>query len=286
MENELVLQLTGLLGETIIGQQPLAGGDISKAYLLHLKKKKVFCKLNSRQNAFDMFKIEAAGLKFISLFKGIRTPEVLACSKLAKGACLLLEYIEPVQATTKHLQKLGRLLAELHLHPCEKFGWERDNYIGSLPQSNTRHTNWAKFYACERLQPQLKLALTKNLLSRDEVPDVHEIEKVIHKYAPEVSPVPLHGDLWQGNYLISRGGDPYLIDPAVYCGHHEVDIAMTALFGGFGTDFYSAYHEIIPRTEGYARRKELYQLYYLLVHLNLFGNSYYPAVIKTLNSYF
>jgi len=286
MVKDLEIQLSDLLGETVLGLQPTSGGDISQAFLILLQNKKLFCKLNYGQNAYAMFSSERAGLKLISDSGTIKTPEVISCSNLEKGACLIMEYIEPRQPTAIDMQKFGHQLANLHLCSGAKYGLETDNFIGSLPQSNTRHSHWTSFYVRERLQPQLQRALENNLLSKLEVPQIQIIESAVEKCVSGISPGLLHGDLWQGNYLISSNGEPYLIDPAVFYGHCEVDIAMTKLFGSFGSDFYAAYHEIIPISDGHHRREGLYQLYYLLVHLNLFGRSYYQSVLSKLNYYF
>ena len=286
MDQELERQLTAFLKEPIIKTRSLSGGDISDAYLLHTRNGRLFCKVNNSTDAFAMFKAEKEGLKVIAKSGVIKAPAVICCSPLKKGACLILEYIEDKSPSAKDMQKFGYQLAELHLCRGAYFGLEEANYIGSLPQSNTTHSSWVSFYARERLQPQLELALEKSLLSANEVPEIHLIENTIAKYSSDITPVLLHGDLWSGNYLISDNGDPHLIDPAIYYGHSEVDMAMTKLFGGFDADFYMAYHEIIPTSDGYAQRQELYQLYYLLVHLNLFGSSYYPAVVNSINRYF
>ena len=286
MHTNLKVELTNILGETIVRLQPIAGGDISEAYVLELQNKKVFCKLNYAQNAHHMFECEQEGLRLISDTGDIKTPELFGCAKLEKGTCLLMEFIETKSATPNDMKKLGIQLAKLHLNRSDNFGLGKDNYIGNLPQANSQYQDWVSFYSRKRLQPQFQLALDKKLLSTLEVPETEHIEKTVGKYCPNIKPGLLHGDLWQGNFLISSEGNPYLIDPAVYYGHHEVDIAMSRLFGGFGNLFYEAYEDVIPRSEGFAQRQELYQLYYLLVHLNLFGRSYYPAVVGIIRKYF
>jgi fructosamine-3-kinase len=167
-----------------------------------------------------------------------------------------------------------------------EFGWSSPNYIGSLPQSNKVTNSWASFYQEERLQPQLQLALDKKWLAQEDVPSTSLMMEKLQQLLPAAKPSLLHGDLWGGNYLISASGIPYLIDPAVYYGHQEVDLAMTRLFGGFDTSFYDAYNELLPPNDGWQDRTGLYQLYYLLVHLNLFGSSYLNSVLKWLRYYF
>ena len=174
----------------------------------------------------------------------------------------------------------------MHQHTSDTFGLDQDNFIGRLPQRNTRHKNWTDFYTYERLWPQLELAKRKGLLKDNEYPKSEHIKNQLNYLFENVKPTLLHGDLWSGNYLISKDGTPYLIDPAAYFGHHEIDIAMSKLFGGFGDTFYSAYLNHVPTDKFTSARIEIYQLYYLLVHLNMFGNSYYGSVISILKTYF
>jgi fructosamine-3-kinase len=180
----------------------------------------------------------------------------------------------------------GAGLAALHNIHQEHFGWEISNYIGNLPQSNTVHPGWASFYLNERLKPQLKMAVDSGLLRPKDNPGDGNLQEVLKGLFNDTSPALLHGDLWNGNYLISHTGEAYLIDPAVYRGHAEVDLAMSRLFGGFGQSFYKGYHSVRPRQHGADEREQIYQLYYLLVHLNLFGNSYRSAVKSILNRFF
>lgn len=158
------------------------------------------------------------------------------------------------------------------------------NYIGRLPQSNAPDEHWASFYLSQRLLPQIQLAFDKGFLPS--LPSETLLTERCSSLLGNPSPTPLHGDLWSGNYLISTGGEPYLIDPSFYYGHREVDLAMTQLFSGFSPVFYHTYHEIFPLEPGHEVRRDLYQLYYLLVHLNMFGISYRDRVVSIMNSYF
>ena len=158
----------------------------------------------------------------------------------------------------------------------------RDNFIGSLPQQNSHYDAWTDFYIANRLLPQFVLAVDTGRLGASDFPSEDKLHTVLSELFEGIRPSLLHGDLWGGNYLISSDGIPYLIDPAVYDGHSEVDLAMSRLFGGFGSRFYAAYHEVIPSQKGSEERNAVYQLYYLLVHLNLFGASYYPSVMQIL----
>ncbi|MFS4469033.1 fructosamine kinase family protein [Maribacter sp. 2210JD10-5] len=287
MNKELIAHLEYLLCTKIQKTRAISGGDISKAYLLETDGEHFFCKINSETYAQRMFQEEKLGLEAIASTKTIKTPKVLLYEPLEKGALLLMEYISQKKADKFDMKHLGHQLAMLHeLSESNTFGWKTDNFIGSLPQSNISNTDWNLFFAKERILPQLRLARDKNRLLPIEIPSESQWLKLFENYFPEVVPSLLHGDLWSGNYVISTDSTPYLIDPSVYYGHHEVDLAMTRLFGGFDTNFYEAYHDIIPKENGVSIRMDLYQLYYLLVHLNLFGNSYYYQVLETLKRYF
>ena len=282
----LVDYLSNLIGETISDYKSISGGDISSAFLLKTSKNHYFLKVNSSDYAHTMFLREMSGLNSISKTNTINTPKVFKCG-IHKGlSFLLMEYVETKSPSNRDFELLGNQLALLHKVTKNEFGFEEDNFIGSLPQSNRKHNSWIKFYLEERMIPQIQLALSNNLLSSKDVPSKHSMNNVCKEFFNGITPSLLHGDLWSGNFLIASDGTPYLIDPAVYYGHHEVDIAMSKLFGGFGMPFYKAYQghfQFDSLTNG---RIELYQLYYLLVHLNLFGSSYVGSVNKILFKYF
>ncbi len=275
------------LGSPISKVNTVSGGDISKAYCIHTSTQRFFLKVNESGFALKMFLAEKKGLEDINGTKTIKAPEVIHCGQHKSGSYLLLEFIESKNPTSREFEAFGHQLADLHAFAVgDSFGWTQDNYIGSLPQSNKNHPDWTLFYVHERLLPQLKMAKEKGLLASSEIPTESNLLKGCHQFFPIVKPALLHGDLWSGNYLISAQGIPYLIDPALYFGHHEVDMAMTQLFGGFSPSFYAAYAERIPAETLQKERRDIYQLYYLLVHLNLFGRTYYPSVKKLLKTYF
>lgn len=287
MEKYLKNHIQDLLSVSIQSVRSVSGGDISQAYLLETESERFFCKVNHEEHADALFSVEKKALEALARTKTIAVPNVILCKDLDKGGFLVMEYIEPKRASPKEMEKFGHQLAQLHQKSAgDDFGWEVDNYIGSLPQSNKKNTDWSSFYVAERLLPQLRTAVERKRLRHDEMPSEPRLKEVCDTLFPEVKPSLLHGDLWSGNYLISQEGQAYLIDPATYYGHYEVDIAMTRLFGGFGTPFYEAYAEHFPKIGGEEERNDLYQLYYLLVHLNLFGKSYYPNVQRILNRYF
>lgn len=286
MDEELKYWLAAITGSPVISARPLSGGDISEAWLLETAGQRLFCKLNSGPEALNMFQAEKDGLEAIASTSTVRTPDVLVCAKRGEMAVLILEYIEPKNPDDAEMMAFGQQLASMHHMEQPAFGWERDNFIGSLAQRNPRETDWSAFYARERLLPQLKLAFDNKLLNSSDMPGETVIERVVGELCGNVRPSLVHGDLWGGNYLISAEGQAYLIDPAVYCAHSETDLAMSRLFGGFPDSFYEGYTKVAPVRPGFEERRDLYQLYYLLVHLNIFGRTYYSAVKPLLSRYF
>ncbi len=231
------------------------------------------------------FGAEAEGLAALrSATAALRVPEVWGWGDVSGVAWLLLEFVPAGRAGMDYWRALGRGLAELHKLGSDPFGWERDNWIGTLPQANETDTSWIAFWRSRRVEPQLQLAHEHGLLDTSlapwtELPDA--LEAALGSDVPSDSSL-LHGDLWSGNVYPDERGTPVLIDPAVYRGHGEVDLAMADLFGGFGAGFHSAYREIRPVGPGYARvRRDVYQLYPLLVHVNLFGGHYCAQATRT-----
>lgn len=272
--------------EKINSSKRITGGSVSQAYLLETSENKYFLKINSAPDAFEMFHAEQKGLEEIEKTCTIPVPHVYLVDNINGKAIIMMDYIENKRPDSNDYARLGRELASLHSIKQENYGFREDNFIGSLPQSNRVHTDWLEFYWEERISPQLWLALKAGLLSNKEIPTKQKCMDIFNHFIKDVPSSLIHGDLWGGNYLISTDGTPYLIDPAVYKGHSMVDIAMSKLFGSFGEMFYNAYHEAIPRPEYYDEQIELYQLYFLLVHLNMFGRGYYPSVSKILQRYF
>jgi len=198
-------------------------------------------------------------------------------------AFLALEWLEPGPAGTRADEELGRGLAALHAATPEAFGLDQDNFIATLPQANQPASTWAELYGERRLRPQLRHAVSSGRASPELA---RRVEGVIRRLpelvGPEEPPARLHGDLWSGNVLHTEGGEPCLVDPAVYGGHREVDLAMMRLFGGFSERCYAAYEESYPLSPGHQERVALYQLYPLLVHVNLFGGGYLGSVERAL----
>lgn len=221
----------------------------------------------------EMFIAEADGLKEIKSSKSIRVPEVYCHGMTKQSAYLLMEYI-PLSSGSADA-KTGQQLAQMHQYQATEFGWFRDNYIGTTPQSNKQHTLWIEFWKSQRLLPQLELAKNKgypNSAYEDGLRLAESLSAFFNTYRPSASL--LHGDLWGGNQAHDKAGNPVIFDPAIYYGDREADIAMTELFGGFSPQFYSSYNSHFQLDEGYATRKTFYNLYHILNHYNLFGGSY------------
>ncbi|MCL4121625.1 UNVERIFIED_CONTAM: hypothetical protein GTU68_031138 [Idotea baltica] len=233
-----------------------------------------------------MLACEKEGLDFIKSTNTISTPEVLALDQFDIYPFLLLEYIDAKPAEDSDFITLGRQLGEFHNKAGLSFGGIQNNFIGSLPQSNQTYSEWQPFYLWERLIPQLRTAVDAGHLPPAEIPNEEKWDPLFDQLLPEVLPSPLHGDLWSGNFLIQKDGSPFLIDPSTYYGHSEVDLAMSQLFGGFGPGFYESYREVVEPNEGEEERIKLYQLYYLLVHLNMFGLTYKPSVMGIIKDFF
>ena len=287
MKQQAIIQCISKLMQVQFREiRPIQGGDTSAAFLLRGRKQDYFLKINADRHAQQMFEAEKRGLQLIKDSKCIATPKVLACQAVEQCAFILLEYIANRPASSSDFSLLGEQLAKLHLQKQNRFGEKESNWIGQLPQSNQTHSDWPQFYALERLLPQLTLSVNRGYLNYTEIPKEVQLVATLDNFIGRQAASLIHGDLWSGNYLINaHDNKAYLIDPAAYCGHHLVDIAMTRLFGGFDNSFYESYAHYFPKEANYNACMDLYQLYYLLVHLNMFGQSYYDRVSKILGHY-
>lgn len=270
--------------------RPVSGGDINNAYQLVLNDgTRIFLKENSPQNV-RFFETEQRGLAAIEDTGTISVPEVLKAGIAGGHSFLMMEYLEAAPKQPDYWEHFGRQLAEMH---CEdpskwtqsgKYGFSENNYIGAGEQINSVFNNWVSFFRECRLEVQFRKA--QQYFTNSEHKAIQRLLDHLDEYLVEPEyPSLLHGDLWGGNFVTGPDGYAWLIDPAAYVGHAEADLAMTELFGGFAPDFYGAYREAGTVLPEYADRRELYNLYHLLNHLNLFGRSYYGAVLRTIRRF-
>jgi fructosamine-3-kinase len=261
---------------------PLGGGCIGNAMKVTTENGNQYF-VKSYENS-KMHHCEANGLNELKTANSIRIPRVLKVN----DNFLFLEYIESSKPAANFMGKFGQQMAQLHKNTTTKFGYFEDNFIGSTDQINVpQNVNWAEFFLENRIIYQFRLAEKKGYSTEELKSGIKLLEKRIYKIldGSEEQPTLLHGDLWGGNFIVDQRGNPCLIDPAVYFGNREADLAMTKLFGGFDSQFYGAYNEEYPLKEGWEYRENLYKLYHILNHLNLFGNSYYKQVISLIEYY-
>ena len=284
----LIAKGTGQPFSPIHASQPCSGGCIHHAHTLTLADgRRYFVKSN--RNAGNMFSQEALGLAALATAQALRVPQVVNQGALTDNeACLILEAIEQGPRREHFFEDFGHRLASLHRHSTgPQFGWDHDNYIGSNPQSNKQCKDWVTFFAEYRMRVQLKLVRnnghgTRELFRLGErVCDRMDILLGTRLETPSL----LHGDLWSGNFLSDATGSAVIFDPAVYLGHREAELAPPLLFGGFSQEFFAAYAESWPLDDGWQDRVELYKLYHLLNHLNLFGSGYLENCLDILRRF-
>lgn len=248
----------------------VSGGDIHQAARADLPSGPVFIKHNPRPTP-GMFAAEAEGLQALrEAAPGLRVPEVLGHG----DGWLALEWIEAGRGGG---QDLGRGLAAMHRQSAAAFGWMQDNWIGSLVQPNSWTEDLPTFFAEQRLRPMARGLGVQGLMDRlcERLPDL----------LPDEPPALLHGDLWGGNWMADEAGRPCIYDPAVHFGCREAELAFTRLFGGFPDAFYAAYCEGWALAPGFEERVDLWNLYPLLVHANLFGGGYEASVARIARRY-
>ena len=252
----------------------VGGGCIHAAMVVSDGERRYFVKRN-RIECQAMFEAEARGLDALGRAGGARVPAVLHCGVCDDNAVLVLECIDMHSLAGGAARRLGEALAVQHAVTGRRFGLDTDNFIGATPQSNAPADDWATFFRDRRLRPQLDMAAARGHGGVLQARGRRLLEEVGGLLAGH-DPVPslLHGDLWGGNAAADADGRPVLFDPAVYHGDREADLAMTELFGGFGTAFRAAYEAAWPLPAGYPTRRTLYNLYHVLNHLNLFGAGY------------
>jgi fructosamine-3-kinase len=304
----LTQMVSAALGSEVVSAARARGGDINDAFDVTLADgRRVFVKTNARAEPRmlasqrpssaahpssrpdfvgpSMFHCEARGLDWLRDANAIRVPAVLAVGQ-NETPFLVLERIASAPPARDFEALLGQRLAHLHRAGATRFGFDEANFIADLPQDNSPCDTWPAFYIARRLQPQLRAAIDSGRAPARWTRDFDRLFARVPELAgPPEPPARLHGDLWTGNVLADEHGAPCLIDPAVYGGHREVDLAMLRLFGGVGPRCFAAYDETWPLALDHADRVRLYQLYPLLVHVNLFGGSYVQSVENTVHAY-
>ncbi len=273
-DQQVIQELANSHGYEVKKITSLAGGSINQVYLLEITEGKRVVKINSARKFPGMFAAEKQGLETLKQAKAFDVPEVLAVGEVEDKAYLLLEHKKEGAQKSHFWKVFGKQLSQLHQNTSDEFGFPIDNYIGSLPQYNGQRDRAAGFYIDQRLEPQVKMAMERGF----SLGNLSAFYKNITEEIPPEAPALLHGDLWSGNYMTNEEGLPCLIDPAVCYGPREMDLAMMKLFGGFPTEVFQVYNDNFPLQPGWEQRIPLWQLYYLLVHLNIFGSSYLPQV--------
>ncbi len=253
-------------------RRPVGGGCINKAYVIEGAEQSYFVKINTRDR-LPMFQAEIAGLLELAQAEAVRVPRPLCAAIAGQNSFIAMEYV--AFGADGHMAAFGRQLAALHRRSAAHFGWQRNNTLGETTQINSPRKDWCEFWRAYRLGHQLALARRNGYggaLQKKGARLMTHLDEMLADHRPLPSLV--HGDLWRGNVAIGMDGAAVIYDPAVYYGDRETDLAMTELFGGFGTEFYGAYHKAYPLDAGYTMRKTLYNLYHVLNHLNIFGGAY------------
>ncbi|MCX6351058.1 MAG: fructosamine kinase family protein [Bacteroidetes bacterium] len=260
-------------------------GNCHPAAKIRADKGSYFLKWNNLSKGNYFYK-EAKGLKKIAASSSLATPEILMQNNTDDGySFLLLRWIDTGYENEICWEKLGSGLASLHKKTSKFFGLDDDNFIGTLPQSNIKNTSWNEFFFNERLMKQIEISASAG----KEVSFINKKLGSLYKKLGEIFPdepaALLHGDLWSGNVIASSEEIPYIIDPAIYYGNREMEIAFTTLFGGFHWKFYQSYNEAYPLEKGFEAREDIYNLYPLLVHWNMFGGEFYNSIKSTLSRF-
>ena len=271
---ERAIQETDSASFSLVNRQPVSGGCLHKTFVVDDGKRRYFVKLSDDPQS-NILACEAHSLSILAATDLIRVPRVITSGRYEGGTFLVLEFLQLQRRDSVSDRHLGHRLGLLHRLPMADFGWSEDNYIGANPQKNTPMTNWSEFWRACRLGCQLRLARENGYSGKLQRLGERLLMEMDHLFE-EHQPVPslLHGDLWSGNAAALEGGEPVIFDPACYRGDREADLAMTELFAGFSRDFYAAYDEVRPRKAGYTLRRDFYNLYHVLNHLNLFGGGY------------
>lgn len=286
VQKEVKTRLKGSNGSIeIMNFTAASGGCINNGGRLSTSTGDYFLKWNSATRFPGMFKVEADGLKILADAKAIMIPEVIGFGEGENYSWILMEHIDSSARKNNYWQELGHQLASLHRNTADAYGLDHDNYIGSLPQENSYLDNWVEFLISRRYGPMVERALNSGKIGKEEARKFEKLYGKLKNLLVHEQPSLIHGDLWSGNLMVDSEGSPALIDPAVYYGNREKELAYTTLFGGFDAKFYESYQEEWPLEGGYHDRFQIYNLYPLMVHVNLFGGGYISQVNQILKRY-
>jgi protein-ribulosamine 3-kinase len=280
--NQMLGQKVGP-GIVITDFKIIAGGCINHGGIIETAFGNFFIKWNDVRSFPKMFELEAKGLSLLRDCQSIRVPLVIGVGEIDSYQFMIIELVESKSKSESYWQDFGHQLARVHQTTQEQFGLDHDNYIGSLRQPNLLNSSWVDFFIQQRLSSQVMLAEKSGVADHDLRKKFDTLFAKLPELLPKGKPALLHGDLWSGNLIVDELGAPCLIDPAVYYGDPEIEIAYTKLFGGFTQQFYDAYQEVNPLAPGFEDRLDIYHLYPLLVHTNLFGQSYLSQVTAILD---
>ena len=265
---------------------PVKGGALSDTYCIESYEKKYFLKLNTAQNFPLLFEKEINGLNKIQELSPFNIPEIYQTGTTTNDfQYLILEWIDKTEPTIISWENFGKNLAQLHKNTNAEFGWEEDNYIAIIIQPNQFKASWEKFYSENRIMPMIKLLADKKLLNLKEQKAAENLCSDLGNIFPKEKPALIHGDLWNGNIITRSNQEITLIDPAIYYGHREMDLALADLFGGFDDTFLDSYNEVFPIANNFKERKSIAQLYPLLVHAYLFEGYYIKDVQAILKKF-
>lgn len=264
--------------------KPIQGGSINEAFYVRTTDNEYFMKFHANSPK-DFFKSEAIGLRLIKETKTVSVPNYYSYSDQPGNAFLLMEWIEGVEADDTEVI-LGQKVAKLHKSFGRMHGFKNDTYIGLLRQPNKLLANWLEYFGTYRLGSQIEQGVERGVIQGERHKKLEKLLERLDEWVPSfVEPSHLHGDFYSGNWIVGPGGEPFLVDPSFLYGDRQLDMAFTELFGGFSQTFYDAYNEVFPLRADYEDVKPLYQLYYLLAHLNMFGETYGPQVDAIVNRY-
>jgi len=269
----------------ILDQGAIGGGDINETHKLITSSGQFFLKKNSASKFPGMFEAEDKGLGLLHQHSSCTVPRVVQRFEQNDVSYLLMDFLEVGNAKADFWEVFGQKLAQMHKQSQAGFGLDHNNFIGYLLQFNNSRSSWEAFFIEMRLEPMIRMAVDKGLIPKMDLPIFDKLFSLLHDFFPREAPAFLHGDLWNGNFSIGTDGYACLFDPAVYFGHREMDLGMSKLFGGFKSEFYMSYHNSYPLEAGWEKRIEIANLYPLLVHLNLFGGSYYAQVKENIKRF-